>query len=121
MSKKLYIAAAEYLFTLHKKNPQGSLHTGMCDAIQIVSERKNGTRNMNVYNDLQRALYDWMHPQNGDIDTEPYHSYWGKLWGRPLKFKRTPRNEWEYDEQEAYECRILALCFMAAIAEAGDL
>ena len=88
--KNAYLRAAELL---GREGMRGTW--GCCD---VISEAVMGDPVTNCH---QRKAFEFLF--------RPKHSalmYWGELWGEKAR--------------EVREVRILALCFMAAIDEAGD-
>lgn len=89
-SAKVYRDAAAYLF---RRNPK--VWWGCCDAINKVTTGDPCIRS------AQEAVFAaYFKPENTN------YVYWG--------------GQWSDDSRERHACRILALCFMAAMVEAGD-
>ncbi len=119
LSKAIYRDAAKHLSDKRDSYAATSCDVGMCDAIQFATEDRYGYNTWNETSAHQQKMIDWMHPRNNVFmrtDPHPFMSYWGKAWGRTRNSYRTHA----FDTETATDCRILALCFMAAIVAAGD-
>lgn len=89
-SAKVYRDAADYLCRPTPKDCWGT-----CDAINQIAAGDP------CYESPAKARYEsyFMPPSST-------RCYWGEMWGD--------------SPDEIHECRLLALCFMAAMVEAGD-
>lgn len=110
---KVYLRAAEGVHDLD--HPLA----GMCSAIESACDvlRADYDEHAKWMEDLlcpwtrrwvgEFPSMGWDSPNGTDIVSDRYVTYWGACWSDDL--------------EERIACRVLGLCLMAAIAEAGDL
>lgn len=55
------------------------------------------------------------------VEAGPHQCYWGANFGAVRYWKNATTSVTKVNERVAKDCRILMLCFLAAMAEAGDL